>query len=657
MCGIVGIAGQQDPDWIRRMNSSIVHRGPDDGGEYVSRESLVSMSMRRLSIIDIHGGHQPMPNKDRSLWIVFNGEIYNAPEIRRRMEQRGEQFLTGHSDTEVLLHLYEEKGFSCLDDLNGMFAFVIHDRKRNLLFGARDRMGIKPLYYCSSNGRFFFASELKALLTVPIIEREIDRQSLYHYMTLLYVPDEASIIKGVRRIPPAHSFVYDLQSRQLTLQKYWQLKFAGDESPDEKEWAEVLRGELKAAVRRWTLSDVPIACSLSGGLDSSAIVGLLAETGYPRTKTYSLGFVGEEEQSWNEIDLARQVAQRWGTDHHEILLEPQDLLSDLVAMVWHLDEPYGGGLPSWYVFREMSRDVKVGLTGTGGDELFGNYGKFRIYEANKMLQAALASRRRSGKAARMLAGLIAPLSTLSNSLPSSWPWIGRGHLFSQLPRMINEPFGRYYYANFEYFSDECKRAEVLRTHNGDLQDTASYLQKVYDLSEARDLRNGLAAVDFRTQLAEEFLFMTDRFSMAHSLEARVPFLDHNLVETVFRIPPSIRTAAGDLKYLFKRAIGDLLPEPLLSARKRGFVIPTKLWLRRELRPLVERLLHPDRLRRQGLFHATFYDSYVLPHLDGKADFTSQVWAALMFQIWHFIYIEQNQTEAPTYDWQAMAGWD
>lgn len=657
MCGIVGIVGQQDPDWIRHMNSSIVHRGPDDGGEYVDRESLVSMSMRRLSIIDIQGGHQPMPNKDRSLWIVFNGEIYNAPEIRRRMEQQGQQFLTGHSDTEVLLHLYEEKGFSCLDDLNGMFAFVIHDRKRNLLFGARDRMGIKPLYYCSSNGRFFFASELKALLTVPIIEREIDRQSLYHYMTLLYVPDEASIIKGVRRIPPAHSFVYDIKNRRLTLQKYWQLKFAGDESPDEKEWAEVLRGELKAAVRRWTLSDVPIACSLSGGLDSSAIVGLLAETGYPKTKTYSLGFIGEEEQSWNEIDLARQVAQRWGTDHHEILLEPQDLLSELVAMVWHLDEPYGGGLPSWYVFREMSRDVKVGLTGTGGDELFGNYGKFRIYEANRILQAALASRRCSGRAAHMLAGLLGPLSALSNSFPSSWPWIGRGHLLSQLPRMINEPFGRYYYANFEYFSDECKRAEVLRTHNGALQDTASYLQKVYDLSEAPDLRNGLAAVDFRTQLAEEFLFMTDRFSMAHSLEARVPFLDHNLVETVFRIPSSIRTAAGDLKYLFKRAIGDLLPEPLLNARKRGFVIPTKLWLRRELRPLVERLLHPDRLRRQGLFQPTFYDSYVLPHLDGRADSTSQVWAALMFQIWHFIYIEQNQTEAPTYDWKAMAGWD
>jgi asparagine synthase (glutamine-hydrolysing) len=257
----------------------------------------------------------------------------------------------------------------------------------------------------------------------------------------------------------------------------------------------------------------------------------------------------------------------------------------------------------------------------------------------------------------MLAGLIAPLATLSDTLPSSWPWIGRGHLLSQLPRIINEPFGRYYYANLEYFSDDCKRAQVLQTHNGDLQDTASYLQNLYDLSEAPDLRNGLAAVDFRTQLAEEFLFMTDRFSMAHSLEARVPFLDHKLVETVFRIPSSVRTVTGDLKYLLKHAIGDLLPEPLLSARKRGFVIPTKIWLRRELRPLVDCLLNPARLERQGFFQSSFYQSFVLPHLDGKADFTSQVWAALMFQLWHVIYIEQKQSEAPAYDWQAMAGLD
>ena len=345
------------------------------------------------------------------------------------------------------------------------------------------------------------------------------------------------------------------------------------------EWIEILRAELRAAVRRWTLSDVPIACSLSGGLDSSAVVGLLAEAGYPRIKTYSLGFVGEEEQLWNEIDLARQVAQRWGTDHHEIILEPNELLSDLASMVWHLDEPYGGGLPSWYVFREMSRDVKVGLTGTGGDELFGNYGKFRIYEASKLLQASLASRRWADGRGDILARFLSPLATLSNSLPSSWRWIGRGHFLSQLPRIISEPFGRYYYANFDYLSDDRKRADVFRIQNGNLQDTASYLQRLYDASQAQDLRNGLAAVDFRTQLAEEFLFMTDRFSMAHSLEARVPFLDHVLVESVFRIPSSMRTTTGDLKYLFKMAVGDLLPQPLLNAPKRGFVLPIKLWLR------------------------------------------------------------------------------
>jgi asparagine synthase (glutamine-hydrolysing) len=637
------------------MNSTIVHRGPDDEGEYHSQDSLVSLAMRRLSIIDLESGHQPMHNEDGTVWIVFNGEIYNAPEIRRWLLKRGHQFVTDHSDTEVLLHLYEEKASSLLEDLNGMFAFVIHDQKRNQLFGARDRMGIKPLYYWQSNGIFAFASELKALLQLPFVERTIDEQSLFHYMTLLYVPDQASIIKGVRRLPPAHSFVYDLNNRQLKLQNYWQLRFDAEEHRSDEEWTEILRAELEAAVRRWILSDVPIACSLSGGLDSSAVVGLAMKAGCSRMKTYSLGFVGDGEQAWNEIDLARQVAQRWGTDHHEILLQPKELLSDLISMVWHLDEPYGGGLPAWYVFREMSRDVKVGLTGTGGDELFGNYGKFKVYEANKLLQTSLASREWSCAAGDILARFISPLATLSDSLPSSWRWIGRGHFLSQLPRMISEPFGSHYYANAHYFSDDRKRADVLQIENGNLQDTASYLQNLYDASRARDLRNGLAAVDFRTQLAEEFLFMTDRFSMAHSLEARVPFLDHLLVETVFRIPPSRRTKAGDLKYLFKRAIGDLLPTPLLTGRKRGFVIPIKLWLRGELRPLVQRLLDPQRLRDQGLFKSSFYDCFVLPHLEERADFTWQVWTALMFQVWYLIFIEQNQTEAPAYDWQAVAG--
>jgi asparagine synthase (glutamine-hydrolysing) len=609
--------------------------------------------MRRLSILDLAHGHQPMPNDDRTIWIVFNGEIFNAPEIRIWLEKRGHRFSTSNSDTEVLIHLYEEKGPALLEDLNGMFAFVLHDQKRNRLFGARDRMGIKPLYWHKSNGRIAFASELKSLLTLPFIEREIDHQSLFHYMTLLHVPDEASAIKNVNRLPPAHQFTYDLGTQEFTVEKYWQLRFQPDNHLSVDDWASILRSELKGAVKRWSLSDVPIACSLSGGVDSSAVVGLLAELGYSGLKTYSVGFAGEDEQPWNEIDLARQVATRWGTDHHEIILESRELLSDLVRMVWHLDEPYGGGLPSWYVFREMSKDVKVGLTGTGGDELFGNYGKYRIYENERTVASAMALRQWSKSSSDLLASLSAPMANLANHFPSSWRWIGKGNLVSSLPQVLGAPFGHYYYANSEYFSDDFKREHVLQKQNGNVRDTSAFLQSIFDASKAHDVRDGLAAVDFRTQLAEEFLFMTDRFSMAHSLEARVPLLDHTLVETAFRIPPSQRSDPADLKYLFKRAVADLLPEDVLKGRKRGFLVPITLWLRRELRPLVETLLKPERLRQQGLFQEEFYIHFVRPHLDGQADFTWQVWPAFMFQLWHLLFIEQKQVEAPGYDWKAI----
>lgn len=541
------------------MNGAIIHRGPDDQGVYQSPDLSVSLAMRRLSILDLAGGHQPMSDGSGQIWIVFNGEIFNAPELRSRLEQQGHRFRTKNSDTEVLLHLYKEKGPSCLSELNGMFAFVIHDRRKNLVFGARDRMGIKPLYYWHSGGRFACASELKALLQLPFISRDINLQSLFHYMTLLYVPDQTSIIQGVLRLPPGHSFIFDLERHTLQLDRYWHPTFSTADDRSEDEWAEILRAQLRSAVKRWTLSDVDIACSLSGGLDSSAIVGLLAEFGNQKIKTYSLGFVGEREQSWNETDLAKQVARRWGTEHHEHFLEPQDLLKDLLTMVWHLDEPYGGGLPSWYVFREMSKDVKVALTGTGGDELFGNYGKFRAYEEDSVIRAAVSFRGRHQAGADVLARLAASVAGLTEHIPSSCPWIGKGRLFSKLPHLLGEPFGHHYYANFVYLSDEQKRESVFHITNGAVQDTASYLQQLYDSSRSPDLRNGLVAVDFRTQLAEEFLFMTDRFSMAHSIEARVPFLDHLLVETVFSIPSSKRTKSMDLKYLFKRAVGDLFP--------------------------------------------------------------------------------------------------
>ncbi len=653
MCGIVAISGQQEAEWISAMNGAIVHRGPDDEGIYRSPDQKVSLAMRRLSILDLDGGHQPMSDPTGAVWIVFNGEIFNAPELRAQLEHRGRVFRTHNSDTEVLLHLYLEKGRKMLDDLNGMFAFVIHDQRNKLLFGARDRTGIKPLYYWHEGGRLALASELKAILQLPFVSRNPDAQSLFHYMTLLYVPDNASILRGVNRIPPGHRFVYDLESRTLELEQYWTLPFSTVQGRSVEEWADGLRHELRAAVKRWTLSDVPIACSLSGGLDSSAVVGLLAEQGFNRIKTYSVGFEGEGEASWDETRLARQVARRWGTDHHEIMLKPQELLNDLLKMVWYLDEPYGGGLPSWYVYREMGKDVKVALTGTGGDELFGNYGKYRLFEQDPWLDAAIRFRRFSKAGADIAGGIVSSVRDLTEILPSFLPVIGKGRLLSKLPHLLTEPFGRHYYANYVYFSDEHKRLCVFDPSFGPVQDTARYLQDLFDSSGAPSLRDGLAAVDFCTQLAEEFLFMTDRFSMAHSLEARVPLLDHQLIEFVFKIPPGTRTRTSDLKYLFRRAVADLLPGEIQTAPKRGFVIPIELWLRRDLRPLVDRLLAPDRLAKQGIFRGDFHDRYVQPHLDGRAVNTWQVWAALMYQLWHEMYVERQMISPPSCSWSEL----
>jgi asparagine synthase (glutamine-hydrolysing) len=366
-----------------------------------------------------------------------------------------------------------------------------------------------------------------------------------------------------------------------------------------------VRTTLADAVSRWTLSDVPIACSLSGGLDSSSIVGLLAQQGYA-PETFSVGFTGAGEDEWNELPLARLVAQKWGTRHHEIVLGPETLLEDLLKMVWYLDEPYGGGLPSWLVFRQMSRSVKVGMTGTGGDELFGNYGKWRSIEGRLRWMRA---RREVG-----------------------------------LREFEAEFFERYYYL---------RAIDKHRWLADPGESTAGLLYGYYSNAEAETIRDRVAWTDLATQLPEEFLMMTDRFSMAHSLEARTPFLDRELMDVVYAIPSGMRMARGDLKGLLREAVADLLPEALLVAGKRGFVIPLRIWLRDRLRAVVEQLLDPARLDKQGLLRPAFFHDVVRPHLEGRADRTTLVWGALMFQLWHLIFIEQGATDIPAFDLRAL----
>ena len=361
MCGIVGLAGYDSRDLLTRMNTLQAHRGPDDAGELWDEAARVGIAMRRLAIVDLSGGAQPMSNETGDVWLVYNGEVYNAEPLRRRIESR-HTFATDHSDTELLIHLYEEMGPDMLTELNGMFAFAIYDQRNGTIFAARDHTGIKPFYYMLTDGRFAFSSELKSLLLLPDFERRLNHDVLHHYVSLRYTVDP--IWQGVNQLAPGEFLIFDLNTRQLQVKPYWSLDFSPETGVSQDEWAERIRIELKAAAQRWTISDVPVGCSLSGGLDSTAIVALLSESGYD-VKTYSLGFTGDADSPYDELPLARQVAERYATQHHELRVEPDDLLNALVDMVWHLDEPYGGGLPSWYVFQFMREHVTVGLTGSG----------------------------------------------------------------------------------------------------------------------------------------------------------------------------------------------------------------------------------------------------------------------------------------------------
>lgn len=590
MCGIVGIHGEQDASWISAMNSLIEHRGPDDFGVFKSTPDQLSLGMRRLAIVDIKGGRQPMTTQDGRYTIVFNGEIFNAPDLREDLINRGVKFKSDHSDTEIILQGYVLDGALILPKLNGMFAFVIYDDLEKSLFCARDRFGIKPLYYFIDGKHFAFSSELKSLLILPFINQSLNIESVYHFSSLMFVPGPATIFNSIKKLQPAHSLKYGLKTGKIDINRWWRVKF-GRKKISAAEASERVRSALENAVERWSLSDVPTACSLSGGIDSSVIAVLLAQR-TRNLKTFSVGFTGPGEEKWNELPLAREVANRIGSDHKEIVIDPESLIGDLPKMVWHLDEPYGGGLPSWAVFKYMSKEVKVGFTGTGGDEIFGDYLRWRHYE--KRLIPAISGRSR---------------------------------------------FNRQFFNRHYYLSDVEKQQNVF--NRGDISSlrTSNMLFSLLSEENAPTARDKITRMDMETQLSDEFLLMTDRLSMAHSLEARTPFLDHEFVEEVFSLQAHIRTAFRPYKSLLRHAVSTLLPKTLLEAPKKGFTLPLKLWIRGPLREMVEELLSPQRLKQQGIYRTDLYNRFVLPHLQNKADNTNLLWGALMFQLWYQSYLE------------------
>ncbi|MDT4895766.1 MAG: hypothetical protein QOH25_843 [Acidobacteriota bacterium] len=630
MCGIAGFidgaqgagASEERLALLERMCRVIEHRGPDDQGAMV--RGRAALGMRRLSIIDLKGGHQPISNEDGSIWVVFNGEIYNYRDLQRELEARGHKFQT-NSDTETIVHAYEEYGARFVERLRGMFAFALWDERQHLLFIARDRAGKKPLYYTqTAEGTFVFGSELKSLLQHPQVKREINREALDAYFTFGYVPDPLSIFQGIQKLPPGHYLT--LSDGKLSVEQYWDFSYEPPQAAlREEDYLEELRAELDEAVRVRLVSDVPLGAFLSGGVDSSTIVGLMARNMNQPVKTFSIGF---HEDSFNELKYARVAAKHFGTDHHEFIVTPE--ICDVVdELAWHFDEPFAdsSAIPTYMVSKLARQYVTVVLSGDGGDELFAGYTRYAT------------DQRRSGFARlpRVLREQL--MQPLSRRLPHGTR--GRNYLHN----VALDPLDRYldsvsvftklnklslYTQNFQ---------EELRRQPPTLTSFQSYASRV-KTSEPLD---ALLYIDSKTYLPGDILTKVDRMSMAASLEARAPLLDHKLIEFVTRIPASMKMRGLETKHILKRAVRDLVPPEILNRPKQGFGVPLQQWINSQLRGRIRETLTSQRARTRGYVEPRYVDLLLDEHERNRRDHSTQLWALFMLELWHRLFQDEEHT--------------
>jgi asparagine synthase (glutamine-hydrolysing) len=632
VCGIAGAINWGDRETVLAMTEALAHRGPDDQGLWEGRTSdgvWVGLGHRRLSIIDLSpAGHQPMSNEDGRFWVVFNGEIYNFQELRKELLQKGHRFRS-NSDTEVILHLYETLGEGCLEHLRGMFAFGIWDCERQELFLARDRLGIKPLYYAERGGRLLFASELKAILKHPEIGREVDYQALHEYLTYLYIPPPRTIYKDIQSLPPGHFLAW--RGGIARKERYWRLPEDRLEG-EEEDLTGQLRSLLEESVRLRMISDVPVGAFLSGGVDSSGIVGLMArQTSHP-VQTFSIGF-SERARLYNELEYARCVAKHFGTDHHEILVEP-DAVSLLPKMVEGFDEPFGNPTAFLvYLLSEFTRrHVTVALAGDGGDEVFGGYPRYKGAALSRFYRTIPRWFRRA--TFEQVAAFIPESSRGRHGLR-------RFREFVQGSALSPEDM----YCNWvTYYTDGMKAELYSQEMAGRVegQDSYEFLKGLFREAGQRErdtLFDRITAVDLQSFLPCNLLAYTDRMSMAHALEVRVPFTDHKLVEFATRLFPALRLRGMQDKYLLKKAVGDLLPEAVLKRKKLGFNPPMALWLKEDLHDLVRDCLSEEVVRRRGYFRPEAVRSLLYLHQSGRRDLSLHIWALLVLEVWHRMYLD------------------
>jgi asparagine synthase (glutamine-hydrolysing) len=633
MCGICGVVGRGpvDREALGRMMDTLRHRGPDDDGSYVAERedgTAVALGFRRLSIIDLESGNQPIANEDGSVRIVLNGEIYNFRELRAELDARGHRFAT-HGDAEVVVHLYEDQGARCVENLNGMFAFALWDERERRLLLARDRFGKKPLYYADVGGLLLFGSELKALLEHPACPHELDLGSLSRYLALEYVPTPHSIFAGVRKLPGGH--VLHWHEGRIAVERYWDLEFGdGRAAMSDDEYADELRRHLREAVRRRLVSDVPLGAFLSGGIDSSSVVAMMArELSAGSVKTFSIGFA---ERSFDESEHARRVARHFGTDHHEDVFTASALLDVLPDVADVLDEPFADPsvLPTYLLSRFTRGSVTVALAGDGGDELLAGYPTFpadrfaRLYRVPRLLHE---------RAVVPLADRL-PVSTANFSLDFKVKRFLRG---------AAEPADRRHAMWLGAFTPAEQAA--LLGHVG--VDPFAETQRAFAAAPTKDPLERLIYAYATTYLQDDILVKVDRASMACSLEVRAPFLDVELVEFLGRVPPRLKLRRLDTKHLLKRAMAGVLPPGIAGRAKKGFGIPVAEWLKKDLRePLLDEL-SPARLREQGLFAPAEVGRLLSEHLAGRRDHRKQLWTLFVFQLWHRRFAERRASPATT----------
>ncbi len=624
MCGICGFANINDKDLLIKMTHTIKHRGPDSEGIYF--DGNVGLGIRRLKIIDLETGDQPIHNEDKTVWLVYNGEIYNFQKLRTALEQKGHKFYS-HSDTEVIVHMYEEYGKDFVKQLRGMFGFALWDNKKKQLFIVRDHIGIKPIYYSIDSSRLIFGSELKTLLCYKNISREINYNAIDTYLSYLYIPSPITIYKSINKLLPGHLLLW--QDGEIKIEKYWDLdNYKIETEIDEKKCIEQLDVLLKDTIKNYLVSDVSLGVFLSGGLDSSSIVALVSEITNKPVKTFNISY-GKKYIEFNETEKARSVVRKFGCEHYEEILEPK-LKDFLPTIVNHFDEPFAdsSAIPNYLISKVARKNVKVALTGVGGDEIFVGYPRyFGAYLYNLYT-----------KIPYFLRYAISKFSYFFPQTGSSRDWSGRIKRFLKNGTLDLSVAYKLWMTSINYELKNKLYSKDMISNIGDNGVSEDEISKYFNL-----LKNGsvekIFYIDLKTYLVDDLLCLADRMSMANSLELRVPFCDINLIEFLSKIPFKLKIKNNNMKYLLKKVMKNVLPDEILNQKKMGFMIPLKHWLKEETVDLLREYFNDSVINKRKIFNNKVISWMIEQHINGKYNFSDQIWSMIVLEEWFRNFVE------------------